>query len=224
MDTDKLLTGTELYNFFVNFGAPSFDGLADEAAVLESEGLNNGEIVLALEFACCIAGLYQYIGQYVPAEASNGEIRIFFSGRDVKKQLADCLSGPIDGYMIYAEGFAEIVNNKIMELLDYDRIISQESYLVAQAICLVRRQLLKRKMIKPIGRKDYAKTPDPALQSVIRLFDENFTPTDRTFGSGEQYLKTEFDIMVMENLAISKIEWGISLDELVSLLKTEIRQ
>jgi hypothetical protein len=224
MDTDELLTGTELYNFLVNFGAPSFDSLADEAAVLESEGLNNAEIVLALEFACCIAGLYQYAGQYVSAEASNGEIRIFFSGRAVKKQLADCLSGPIDGYMIYAEGFAQIVNNKIMELLGYERFISQESYLVAQAICLVRRQLLKRKTIKPIGRKDYAKTHDPALQSVIRLFDENFIQTGRTSGPGKQYLKTEFDIMVMENLIISKIEWGISLDEMVSLLKTEIWQ
>jgi hypothetical protein len=109
-----------------------------------------------------------------------------------------------------------------MELLDYDRMITQEAYLVARAVCLIRRQLLKTGEVKSIKRSDHLKTLDPALKETIKLFDENFDPMEQIPDVDEQTLKIEFDITVIDNLVIGQIEWGMSLDELVRLVKLEI--
>jgi hypothetical protein len=219
MDTDKLLTGTELYGFLVNNGSPYLEELAAAAEVLGDAGLDEAEIKLAMEFANCIVGLHLY----VPFQDCHKDIQVYFLAQDqIKGQITDCLPGPVDGYVIYAKSLQETVRTELMELLDYDRMITQEAYLVARAVCLIRRQLLKTGEVKSIKRSDHLKTLDPALKETIKLFDENFDPMEQIPDVDEQTLKIEFDITVIDNLVIGQIEWGMSLDELVRLVKLEI--
>lgn len=224
MDTSAILTGTELYQFFVNLGLSYFDELAEAQNKLADVGLDGVKIRLAMEFACCVVGLHQHVCQYMPYGVNVGEMEVSFSLQcRNKNQTTNCLLGLIDGYVIYAQNLAETVNANLMELLDYNRMISQEAYLVAQAVCQVRRQMLKSGAIKPIGRSDHCKKIDPELKKAIRFFDENFGLMEKNPVADPENLKIEFDIMVIENLAIGKIEWGMSLDELVSLVKTQIK-
>ncbi len=220
MDTEKLLTGTELYGFLVNNGSPYLEELAAAAEVLGDAGLDEAEIKLALEFANCIVGLHLY----VPFHDRYKDTQVYFLTRGrIKGQIADCLPGPVDGYVIYAKNLQETVRAELMELLDYDRMITQEAYLVAQAVCLIRRQLLKVGEVKAIKRSDHLKTLDPVLKETIKLFDENFDPLEQIPDVDGQSLKIEFDVTVIDNLVIGQIEWGMSLDELVCLVKLEIK-
>lgn len=223
MDTGAILTGTELYRFFTDYGSADLQDSIEAGEKMTEAGLSGDKMNLALDFARCAAGLYQYVCQYVPFDNCGKEIEIFFLlTSKTKRTVAVCLAGPVDGYVIYAGNLAETVNRQIMEQLDHGRMISQEAYLVTQALCLARRQLLKDGIIKPIKRKDYCKTFDPELKKTIKFFDENFSPMEKISGKGTISLELEFDIMVIEDLAISKIEWGMSLDELMALVKFEV--
>jgi hypothetical protein len=222
MEADKLLCGTELYGFLVNQGSSSIEELAEAGEFLETFRVKPDEIKLAAEFACCIVGMHQLAYGYILA-VETAETQIIFEPLLAdKNSIADYLLDSPNEYTIYAKGLGEAVRNKLMELLDYDLMITQEAYLVVQSICLVRKHLLQKGAIKPIGRKDYLNTPDPALKETIKAADKNFDLVEAIPGVDARLLPIEFDALVIEDLAIRKIEGGMSLNELMGLIKIQV--
>lgn len=220
MEKNELLAGSEIFEYLVSRGSGDLDHVI-EAAESMSEEVEPADIRQSLQFAACLVGFYREV---FPLFEQTG-LYILFSTERKKSAIAGYMSGGTDGYIIFANGFGNEIGKRLREMVDYDHIVTEEALMVGLAMRQLRYHLLCKRKVKPIKKDDYLKVRDPLLKETIKLYGAKMEQLGKsvTEKTDSERLEWEFDTTVIEAVALHRLEWGMSIEELVSLALTEVQ-
>jgi hypothetical protein len=149
--------------------------------------------------------------------------------------MAQCLSGPKNGYEVFVEGLSESIEHETQKTklflinaegkLDYSLPITSEVFFVSAAIHEVRHHAQKQKGFRMFEPKHFETTEGKVKQFIrlVKIIKESDKESYEKQGKSKHFISKkmsprEFDASFIEHLSKDMVHRGISLEDLVGLV------
>ncbi len=215
MRKDEVLTGAEMFEYFAK-GALSDGDILNMKMYLQTAGQTACDIEQSLRFAGCLTGMHVEV-----MPDPEGELQILFSTEAAKNAMgADCLIDKNCQYMIYVSGFSRSIESMTFNQLLYGAVIGADTMMLTIAAALVRWQLLDNNMARPFDEGECLKISDPDLREALKNLESEFKENRIDMAKiSSTSIARDFDITAIRRAALKKLEWGMTPNELIGLIR-----